>query len=307
MDKYEIDELLNQAIMSKVPCFIVEGVDDICIYERLAKSANVDCEVYSADMISGLTGGNNAIITAMQTLESLPMPGTSKVHHFVVGIVDRDARPYRQEMPTEQSVFCLRVYSIESHFVSEHSIRPSIAKLTRFSRQDQVDADLILSNIESALSNLYYFSLEALKSATLPSYVPVVGYSANVGRRKDPLTIAQLQAKKSELDTFAASHSLTNSLSSMKEFSKGKWLLTAFAEELFNEISKLKQECKSSLISKCRMCLLDPNAACLFSLRDGYTKSALNSMLVDFIENPELNYIKDRMKLTASTSKIPIN
>lgn len=306
MDKYEIDELLNQAIMSKVPCFIVEGVDDVCIYEKLAKSANVDCEVYSADMISGLTGGNNAIIAAMQTLESLPMRGNSKAHHFVMGIIDRDARPYRNEMPTGQSILCLKLYSIESHFASKHSIISSIPNLTRFSRQDQVDADLIFSNIEYALSNLYYFSLEALKSATTPSYAAVVGYSSNVGRRKDPNTIAQLQARKSELDAFADLHGLKNSLPSMKEFSKGKWLLTAFAEELFDEISKLKQKCKNSLISKCRMCSLDPNAACLFRLRDGYTRPALNSMLVDFVEDPELAYIKDRMKLTASTATMPI-
>jgi hypothetical protein len=243
----------------------------------------------------------------MQTLEALPMPGTSKVHHFVAGIIDRDARPYRQEMPTEQSILCLEFYSIESHFASEHSISPAIAKLTRFSRQDQINTNLILSNIESTLSNLYYFSLEALKSATCPNYESIVGYSANIGRRKDLNTIAQIQAKKPELDTFAALHNLTNSLSSMKEFSKGKWLLTVFAEELFDEIGNLKQKCKSSIIQKCRMCLLDPNAACLFSLRDGFTKSALYSILLDFVENPEFNYIRDRMRLVASTSAMSLN
>lgn len=303
MEKFEIDELLNLAIMSKLPCFIVEGVDDICIYERIAETANVDCEVYSIEMIAGLSGGNDSIISAMRSLENLPMPGTSMVHHFIAGIIDRDARPYRNEMPTEQAILCLNFYSIESHFVSEHIIKPSIQRLTRISKQDSIDTNFILSRVEAALSNLYYFSLEALKGATSPAYTAVVGYSASIGRRKDPYTITLIEQKKTELDAFSSSYGLTISLDSMKEFVKGKWLLAAFAEELLNEACELKQECKSSIIAQCRMCLLDPNAPCLFGIRDGFTKASLYSTLLDFVEIPDFDYIRARMRLVVSTSK----
>jgi Protein of unknown function (DUF4435) len=303
VEKFEVDELLNLAIMSKTPYYIVEGVDDICIYERIAESASIECEVYSIDMISGMTGGNNAIISAMQSLENLPMPGTSKVHHFITGIVDRDARPYRNEMPTLQSILCLNFYSIESHFASEHSIKPAITKLTRISQRDQVSITDILSTIESQLSNLYYFSLDALKGATTPTYSSTVGFSTNVGRRKDGNTIAQIATKASELDAFAASHHLTNSLTSMREFAKGKWLLTAFSEELFTEICDLKTKCKSAIIQRCRMCAVDADAACLFTLRDGFTKTSLYSTILDFVESPDFDYIRDRMSLVASTTR----
>ena len=41
MSKFEADEVLNLAIMEKTPYIIVEGVDDIRIYEDIAGSAGV--------------------------------------------------------------------------------------------------------------------------------------------------------------------------------------------------------------------------------------------------------------------------
>ena len=129
MNKYEADELLNLAIMSKTPYVIVEGVDDIHIYEEIAKSAQVLCEVYSVEMLEGLVGGNDGVIQAMESIESLNMPEGKSAKEFILGIIDCDARYYRGEMPVLESVLSLSVYSIESHFVSKFSIKPSIEKV----------------------------------------------------------------------------------------------------------------------------------------------------------------------------------
>jgi hypothetical protein len=74
MNKFEADEILNLAIMSKTPYVIVEGVDDIKIYEEIASSAGVPCEIYSVEQLEGLTGGNDGVIQALEIIESLSMP-----------------------------------------------------------------------------------------------------------------------------------------------------------------------------------------------------------------------------------------
>lgn len=302
MNKFEADELLNLAIMSKTPYVIAEGVDDIRLYEEIAKSTEVFCEVYSVELLDGLAGGNDGVIQAMEIIESLPMPSGKIAQEFIMGVIDCDARYYRGEMPALASILSLRAYSIESHFVSKSAIKPSIDQLTRISLADNINVDLIYSAVESNIFNLYYFSLDALKNAVDPSYMSVVGFSTNIGRRKDQATAAELMLRKIDLDAFAASLQLTSSIDSLRKFVKGKWLLTAYAEELFSEIEKLVVQCKGQTIKQCRMCERDNSAPCLYQMRDGFNKNSLSSMLKSFVKVPELDYIRDAFKSLSTTA-----
>lgn len=304
MDKYEIDEILNLAIMSKTPYFIVEGVDDIFIYEAIAKSAEIECEIYAVSMIERLAGGNNGVVEAMKALDGLRMATGRTVEHYVLGIVDRDARFYRQEIPTLPSILSLNCYSIESHFVSKHTIKPAIDRLTRISSGDEIDIDSIFPRIEQGILDVYYFSLEALKSAVTPGYQAIVGYSSSIGRRKDQNTTASLQAIKGDLDRFATSMNIVATINSMREFVKGKWLLIAFSEELFKEVELLTSGCKNSRIKQCRMCELDNSAPCLYQLRDGFNKNSLYSIIKDFVDIPDFEYIRTSMKDTETSAMI---
>ncbi|MDP2367942.1 hypothetical protein [Rhodoferax sp.] len=300
--KYEADELLNLAIMSKTPCVIVEGVDDIRIYEEVAKSALVFCEIYSVEMLAGLSGGNDGVIEAMKIIESLNMPVEKSAKEFVMGIIDCDVRYYRGEMPTLKSVLILNFYSIESHFVSKYSIRPSINQLTRISLADDIDIDSIYTNVEKSILDLYYFSLDALKNAVDVSYKSVIGFSANAGRRKDKRTVAELEARKIDLDIFAAAYCLAPNIESLRKFAKGKWLLTAYAEELFNEIELLVAKCKGLEIKQCRMCELDNAGPCLYQHTEGVSKKSLCSTLKSFVDIPEFDYIRGAFKSLALTA-----
>lgn len=302
MNKYEADEILNLAIMSKTPYIVVEGVDDIRIYEDIANSANVACEVYSVDMLEGLSGGNDGVIEAMEIIESLNMPIGKSAKDFVMGVIDRDSRYFRGEMPVLASVFSLNTYSLESHFVSSFTIKPSIDRLTRISVTDEIDVNAIYLRVEANIFDVYYFSLEALRNAIDPNYQSIVGFSASAGRRKDTNTIAQLQSIKDDLDNFAAGLHLTSDIDSLRKFVKGKWLLTAYAEELFYEIEQLVTKCKASAIKQCRMCELDHKAPCLYQLRGGLNKNSLYSILKDFIEIPDFDYIKDAFKSLSDTA-----
>lgn len=299
MNKYEADEILNLAIMEKTPYIIVEGVDDIKIYEEIAGSAGILCEIYSVEMLEGLSGGSDGVIEAMGIIESLSMPEGKAASQFVIGVIDRDVRYYRNEMPTLGSIFCLSTYSIESHFVSKFTIKQSINRLTRISSRDEIDVDLIYSIVKGNIFDVYYFSLDALKNAVDPSYQSVVCFSSKPGRRKDVQTVAQLHSRKSDLDAFAATLGLTPDIESLRKFAKGKWLLTAYAEELFKEIEQLEVKCKNSVIKQCCMCELDNSAPCLYQLKGGLNKNSLYSILKDFVNIPDFDYIRDAFRTLA--------
>ncbi len=290
MNKFEADEILNLAMMEKTPYIIVEGADDIRVYEEISGTAGVFCEIYSVEMLEGLSGGNDGVIEAMRIIESLNMPQGKSADQFVMGVIDCDARYYRNEMPALGTIFSLRTYSIESHFVSKFSIRPSINRLTRISSRDEINVDSIYSKVEEKIFDVYYFSLDALKKAVDPNYQSVVGFSSSPGRRRDVNTVAELRSRKVDLDAFAATLNLTSDIESLRKFVKGKWLLTAYAEELFKEIEQLVANCKASKIKQCSMCERDNSAPCLYQLREGLNKNSLYSILMDFVDIPDFDY-----------------
>lgn len=302
MNKFEADEILNLAIMEKTPYIIVEGVDDVRIYEEISGSAGVFCEIYAVEMLEGLSGGNDGVIEAMKLIESLSMPKGKSADQFVMGIIDRDARYYRNEMPALGPIFSLQNYSIESHFASKFSILPSIKRLTRISSREEIDVDSIYSTIEENIFDIYYFSLDALKNAVDPGYQSVVGFSSHSGRRKNVNTVAQLHSRKADLDAFAATLNLTSEIESLRKFVKGKWLLKAYSEELYKEIERLSFKCKDLKINQCSMCVRDNSSPCLYHLRDGLDKKSLYSILIDFIDIPEFDYIRDAFKSLAVTA-----
>ena len=302
MNKFEADEILNLAIMEKSPYIIVEGVDDIGIYEDIARSAGVVCEIYSVEMLEGLSGGCSGVIEALAIIESLSMPDGKNADQFVMGIIERDARYYRDGMPISSAIFGLHAYSIESHFVSKFSIKPAIKRLTRISLRHEIDVNSIYSRIEENVFDVYYFSLDALRKAVDPEYQSVVAFSSSPGRRRDQNTIAQLHSRKADLDAFAASLNLTSNIDSLRKFVKGKWLLTAYSEELFKEIESLVLKCKNLEIEQCAMCARDNSAPCFYRLKDGLNKNSLYSILLDFVDIPDFDYIRDAFKSIAVTA-----
>lgn len=301
MDKYEMDEIVNMAIMTKTPHIIVEGVNDVCVYEAIADSTNINMEVYCIQMIAGYAGGNDGVAEAIEYCYTLPLGGRD-VKDYILGIVDRDARFYRHEIPSLPALLILQYYSIESHFASKAAIEPIVRRVTRISTNDELSVDRIFNDIEDGISDLYYFSLDALKNAVDLSYLSVVAFSDKPGRRMDSKTIADLQHRKRDLDDFAKVYGLENSLESLKQFSKGKWVLAAYSEGLHREISGLVEKCKSGAIAQCRMCRFDVNAPCLFKAEDGFTKKTIYSLLLKEVRVPEIDYIRDRMTLVGESA-----
>ncbi|MEH8173571.1 hypothetical protein [Aeromonas veronii] len=64
----EADEILNEAIISGTPILIVEGIDDIQVYEDISDHAGKQVEVYAVENIGNLSEGCRGVIDCIRTV-----------------------------------------------------------------------------------------------------------------------------------------------------------------------------------------------------------------------------------------------
>lgn len=290
---FSIYEILNAAIMTNTPAIIVEGVDDVRIYESLADQSLERSAVFSAKWIEELSaGGASSVADAIKLLRD---PPSSKrlIEDYVLGIIDRDVKPYRSELPNDDAILVLKYYSIESHFVDEETIPSAVQRFTRVpnSLVKEFSASTLMNNIEPKLLDVYYFALESLVAATQNGYTACFSYSEKIGRKNDPYTRSTVLEKCPALDVFAASYGLSPELATIKKISKGKWLLSVFCESLFQELKSLNQLCSSGAIKKCNSCASGHPEECLYKARDGVSSKTIYSLLIDS-DITELQYIR---------------
>lgn len=293
---YEIDELLNEAIITGVPAIIVEGIDDISIYDEISTRVPFGVEIYAIENIEGFSEGCNQVVSAIEDLNSLPND-THTLSNHILGIIDKDVRDYRDELPEVEPLLILNYYSIESHFVS-NKIISNILSLSSKTNRDLVSDELcsqIMDEIETKLLDLYYFSLESLRNSMDSTYVENFSYSYNVGRIRDPHTRQNVLDKKIDLDAFATSLGITPCIDTLKSISKGKWLIDIFSQELLNSMNGLQEKCAESSIETCKSCVSEAFDKCLYRIKEGFTKKTIKSLVLSNIEGAEVQYIEDRI------------
>ncbi|MGI2180612.1 hypothetical protein [Shewanella frigidimarina] len=295
---YEIDEILNEAVMTGVPSIILEGIDDIEIYTRIAESANFQVEFYAVESIDGYGQGCDNVIAAVTDLNSI-VSEKYKLENNVLGIIDKDVRDFRQELPSVEPMLVLNYYSIESHFVSKFIVESILDQCVKATRDilDDTLCKVIMDEIETKLLDIYYFSLESLKNALEPEYLADFSYSMKPGRLNDFKLKSTIYNKRDDLDKFAASKALTPCLNTLKIITKGKWLIDAFAIELINSIEGLKDKCRSHQIKTCKSCVIDAYDKCFYRIKDGFNKNTIVSLACTNVIGDEFNYIVDRINM----------
>lgn len=293
---YEIDELLNEAIITGVPAVIVEGIDDISIYDEISNRVPFDVEVYAVENIDGFNEGCEAVISALEDLNSLPDNPYPLCNH-ILGVIDKDVRDFRQEIPEVEPLLVLKYYSIESHFVSEQVIS-NVLKVVSKANQDLISEDLcklMMDEIQTKILDLYYFSLESLRKSLDSNYSASFLYSYTPGRIRDQQTKQEVLAKRNDLDVFASSLDITPCINSLKSISKGKWLIDIFSQELLNSINNLQERCRDASIETCKSCISEAHNKCLYRMRDGFSKRTIQSLILSSVEGAEVQYIEDRI------------
>ena len=298
---YEIDELLNEAIITGTPVILVEGIDDIPIYEKISSSLDFDVEVYAIENIEGYTEGCEQVINAITELNLLDNT-RHPLNENILGIIDKDVRDFRGEVPNLDALFMLNYYSIESHFLTKGNIL-NVLKLTTKANKSLLSEELIsimMDEIETSLFDIYYFSLESLRKALDPDYQSSFCYSYSFGRIYDETTRVSVLNKKDELDVFASDLGVFCDFDTLKKISKGKWLLDLFSHEILKSINKLPSKCVQNSIEKCRSCTTGIYDKCMYKIKDGFNKNAIKGLIFSSVDEADVDYIKYRINTIRS-------
>lgn len=293
---FEVDEVFNESIMTGVPSLIVEGIDDIGIYIDLAKRAPFSVEVYAVEHIEGYGQGCGEVVKAITALEKLPKT-QHEISSHILGIIDKDVRDFRNDIPNSSAILVLKYYSIESHFISNSIIANTLRLCTKTSQSMITDelCDIIMSEIKVKLLDLYYLSLEALKNATEPGYSADFAYSFTPGRIKDANAKALIHEKKAALDSFANKLNLTKDMDTIKSIARGKWLIDVFSDELVSCIENLQGLCREQKINSCLSCVTTAYEKCLYRMKDGFNKNTIKSLAASHVMGGEFDYIVHRI------------
>lgn len=305
--RLSIDEVLNEAIMSSTPVIIVEGIDDLKIYTSVAKSVLKKCEVYPVETINGYSAGCNHVIAAIRDLYNLN-DSIHPIENFVLGVIDRDAREFRDELPSEAAIFALDYYSMESHFVCEEVFFSAIRQHAKV-HSDKLGPNFsaqLFSKIEKEMLDLYYFSLEALQCALDPSYKAEFKYSSSHDKRLFEPIRSNVLAKKAQLDQLADRFNLKPDLESLKKITQGKCLLSAFSKIVYMTLCEFTSYCGKFGSEQCEFCRNSITNKCTFRIKDGVTDRTLYSYASENTTLACLDYIRQRIS-SISLQTLPAN
>lgn len=294
--KYTLEQYIAEAQMIQKPFIIVEGVNDVATYENILNHNNFNANIIPIELIDGYSKGCEQVIKAANdptiNFEEKSVDG-SCANDIFFGIIDKDVRDFRNEIPNNQRIFALKHYSIESFFVSQTPIIEVIRRSTRSTKEilEKIDSVKIFSNFLLESEIYFLASLESLKKATDKNYTAIFSYESDIfSAEKNPVIKKTLMEKRSDLLKFAQSIGISISqIFCIKKITHGKWLLDIFSKYLFKYINSLSTSCKSNKIYQCSFCKLGIDS-CLYQKNTGFSDALVkndlkNSINVeDFVE-----------------------
>jgi hypothetical protein len=274
--KYNADELPNIAIMEGKPIVILEGKGDEVIYEKLAINIGKEIIFQSINLIAGYGTGCNEIIKLVEALQP-KFANDPRCAKAIVGIIDRDVRPYRALYEGEidytqllgNGLFMLKYYSIETYFATPLLLKQFIAQVV-FQPESQITDDVIdfvkQAHLETQ-NELYYFSLEALKKACDETYSEHISYGIEIKEDAQRRSLqSRIVSKFEALTEFAASKNL--SIADIKQICKGKWFLFSYFYKAEFNTRQLYEKCRNIEITQCRQCAVgNEGKDCLYKPR----------------------------------------
>ena len=290
------DELLQSAIMGELPVVIVEGFDDVRLYEAFADHAGVECDVVASENILSEKEGCEGVIANIDIVESVSNGVDISKH--IVGIIDRDARYFRDEIPASTAILMLNLYSIESHFVGEETVRRMLSSVLNapLGLVQEINIDEAYASVVAKLMMAYPISLEALKNACVRDYNSEVGYSDRIRSVFLSGALPRIHAKRADLDIFANGLHISNCWNDLLLICKGKWLLDLFCDYIHELISELPKRCAARQLTQCQYCLNGTHAKCLYRWRENYTSAHLRGMALGYVDLPDFAYIRNRLQ-----------
>jgi len=292
--KYDLFDIMAAAIMIEEPILIVEGKDDFQIYDSLTKRINKKVQVYQSNEFEDHYEGCNGVITCIQKLQPKYAERADNANK-IIGIIDKDVRDFRRDLPTLQGLFITRHYSIETYFATLNNLKQLISNIT-YNINEEINDEilrLLENSFTESLDNLYMISLEALRNACNEGYDTEVGYDFSAARISalhflDDV-LPKLENKKTDLQNFAGE--LNINLTNIKLIAKGKWYLYWYLNTIYPAIKDLKEKCRGNIITQCRSCRVGNFQDCLYKTKNDYRIDHLIEMMMTFIDDYECNDI----------------
>jgi hypothetical protein len=282
--------------MTKVPTVIVEGIDDMQVYDDIAKSAGVKVSILASELIKPNKAGCDGVKELMASIDDLPQRKYN-LSKYVVGIIDKDVCDFRGEIEPYNCLFTLRYYSMESHYICKTNLLRTIKRSTK------VTSELLNSDLEekvtdmliSSFERLYYASLEALSHSLDKDYQAEFSYSNKIARVYcDNSLYAKIEAKKETLTHLASNHEICFSLESMRKFIKGKWLMEIYTRELEKVIKSLPDLCGSDMVAACSFCIGGVEDKCSYIAKETLSKATIKHLIMDDVSSCNFDYIRDK-------------
>ncbi|MBS4206306.1 DUF4435 domain-containing protein [Lederbergia citrea] len=292
-------QLISRARLEKKPLVVVEGKDDVPIYEQFAKKVNKKVRICAIETFSNYSEGCTHVKRFIEDAQ-VEINKSEENEKFIMGIVDRDASYYRDEINEMKCLLVLKAYSFESHFVTRKNLEYAVENyLSSNFGINEFIIDYIFKEYESSINLFYYYSLEALKNACSKHYKGIIGYSKSYGQiiRETDLP-NKIMAKKEELDQYALAMRVPsdNPISIIK----GKWLLDLFIDKTHESLLALSEFCSTDSVidgqERCSFCQSGNANKCSWKPKKGFIPTIYRGFILQFFNEIEVDYIYERFK-----------
>ncbi len=297
--KNDLEETVIAAFMCNQPVILVEGRDDIKFYDNIATLKGLSVGVQAIETIEGYSEGCEQVCNAMDEVTRL-IQNDSRLKKYVMGIIDRDVRQYLNNLPVKDNLLVLKYYSYETHLITDITIKRLLEQLTKIpgSLITQDVVDWLKQDFEIQSSELYYFSLEALKKMCDDTYQADITYGLDGGaviRDAKQYRWSLIEPKINDLDQFATVHSISKN--DLKYIAKGKWFLATWCDYLIKKVKILHSVCGIQL-PQCNFCKAGEPNKCMWKPSSSFQVVEIESLLYtqQFIDLNEVDYISEYMK-----------
>jgi len=278
----------------KKPYIIVEGKDDIQFYENIVENIGKD---YIVKPVGRYKDASNckAVIEWMQELDEV----LDKYEHrqYFLGIIDGDARRYRDDFLVENSLlYILKYYSWESYFIGQEVVAQSIKNFLKTRRllTEELVNHLYINYIEiHLLHELWLCGLKRLQDIENKK----CNQDNSINRLdKDKKFIEELRSLERELSLFATELGIEYSDETLLEITKGKWALSFFIKKYLQALKELPTLCKNGTIKTCDYCEEQSFENCLYELKANYREEHIRADIINLTDLTSLTPIKERLQ-----------
>lgn len=296
--KRSLSEHIAEALICKEIFVLVEGVDDIPIYEEILSRIKKDHYVESFSNLSDKGCGCDCIIEAITEYHKNTLDH-SKYAYDWIAILDRDIRHIRGTIPNHKNIFVLKSYSIENYFINKTTIECILRTCTNCGTLSTKAAEEIYIDIISDTDDLLTITAEAILNGLYRDYCGYTKFSLKWGAvSKNKSTIHNLSEDKEFILKNAQDIGFPKSNQDILQTAKGKWALKWFSEKIAKRIEDALTLCGHNTIPICQSCTAGNHTECRFTPHEKLHAKQIYAIAKTCTNCSELSELTEQLRTT---------